>query len=188
MLPEQIKKFREVVTLREGVHVLLRPISADDTSHLSELFSALSDEDLRIFRHNVKDSEVVQSWCENIDYNEVLPILALVKDRAVGLITLHFFHGARRHIGEIRIFLAKDFRKRGLGMKMVRATIDLARKQGLLILIGEIIASQVKVIRAFEQLGFEVKCVLDDFFMHPDGDCADVVFLMMPLKPKAEEF
>jgi L-amino acid N-acyltransferase YncA len=188
MLPEQIKNFREVVTLRDGVYVLIRPIIKEDSKHLEELFSPLSDEDLRIFRQNVKDAEVVQSWCNNLDYDEVLPVIALVKDRAVGLVTLHFFHGARRHMAEVRIFLAKDFRKRGLGTKMIRVAIDIARKQGLHILIGEVLADQTKVIRAFDQLGLKVQCTLDDFFMFPDGDCADVVFLMMQLKPKVEEF
>ena len=129
MLPEQIKNFREVVTLRDGVYVLLRPIVKDDKQHLAELFSPLSEEDLRVFRQNVKDVEVVQSWCDNLDYNEILPVIALVKDRAVGLVTLHFFHGARRHIGEVRIFLAKDFRKRGL-------ILLLAAGQGALLTIS----------------------------------------------------
>jgi GNAT superfamily N-acetyltransferase len=162
MLPEQIRNFREVVTLRDSAYVLVRPIVKDDKPHLEELFSPLSDEDLRVFRQNVKDVEVVKSWCDNLNYDEVLPVIALVKDRAVGLVTLHFFHGARRHIGEIRIFLAKDFRKRGLGAKMIRVAIDLARKQP--------------------------QCTLENYFMYPDGECADVVLLVMQLKPKMDEF
>ena len=188
MLPDQIKNFREVITLRDGVNILLRPLDKEDGKHLEELFHPLSDEDLRVFRSNVKDAEVVQAWCMDLNYDEVLPILALVKDRAVGLGTLHFFHGSRRHIGEVRIFLGKDFRRRGLGIKLVRAMIELARKQGLNYLIGEVLADQTKVIRAFEQLGYEVQCTLEDFFMYPDGDCADVVFMTLPLKKKIEEF
>jgi RimJ/RimL family protein N-acetyltransferase len=188
MLPEQIRNFREVVTLRDSAYVLVRPIVKDDKPHLEELFSPLSDEDLRVFRQNVKDVEVVKSWCDNLNYDEVLPVIALVKDRAVGLVTLHFFHGARRHIGEIRIFLAKDFRKRGLGAKMIRVAIDLARKQGLNILIGEVLADQTKVIRAFDQLGLKPQCTLENYFMYPDGECADVVLLVMQLKPKMDEF
>ncbi len=188
MLPEQIKSFREVVTLRDGVHVLLRPIVQEDKAHLEELFSPLKEEDLRVFRQNVKDVEVVRSWCDNLNYDEILPVIALVKEHAVGLVTLHFFHGPRRHIGEVRIFLAKDLRKRGLGTKMIRVAIDLARKQGLHILIGEVLADQPKVIRAFDQLGLKVQCTLEDYFMYPDGECTDVALLVMQLKQKVEEF
>jgi RimJ/RimL family protein N-acetyltransferase len=106
----------------------------------------------------------------------------------VGSATLHFFVGPKRHIGEVRLFLAKDFRKRGLGMKMIRALIDLARKQGLSILIAEVIADMSKVVKAFEQLGFKPQATLDDYFMFPDGDQCDVVLMSMSLRPKVDEF
>jgi len=188
MLPDQVRKFREVVTLKDGVNVLLRPMLQEDRKHLDELFLAITEEDLHFFRHNVKDSDLLQSWCDDLNYDRVLPLLALVKDRLVGIVTLHFFQGSRRHVGEIRLFLAKDYRKRGLGIKMSRAIIDLARKHGLKILVGEIIADQPKVIKAFEQLGFKIQCTLDDFFMFPDGDTTDVVMVTLSLAPRTSEF
>ena len=188
MLPEQIRNYRDMVTLRDGTSVLLRPMIATDRHHLEELFNSITDEDLHFFRHNVKDPTLLQSWCDDLSYNRVLPMLALVRERNVGIVTLHFFEGSKRHVGEIRLFLAKDYRKRGLGIKMARAMIDLARKQGLRMLIGEIVADQPKVIRAFEQLGFEAQCTLEDFFMFPDGDTTDVVFVKLSLIPKVDEF
>src|SRR5574342_602474 len=134
MLPEQIRNFREMTTLKDGAYILLRPMSADDLPRLMEFYSAASDDDMRYFRDNVKDQAVIKDWCERLDYGKVLPVLALVKDRVVGSASLHFFEGPKRHIGEVRLFLAKDYRKRGLGMKMIHALIDLARKQGLCIL------------------------------------------------------
>ena len=136
MLPEQIKNFREMVTLKDGAYILLRPMNAEDEQRLMEFYSAVSDDDMRYFRHYVKDPALIHDWCEHLDYSKVLPILALVKDHVVGSASLHFCEGPKRHIGEVRLFLAKDFRKRGLGMKMIRALIDLARKQGLSILHG----------------------------------------------------
>ena len=188
MLPEQIKNFREMVTLKDGTYVLLRAMVKDDHARLSEFYKSVSEDDLRYFRHNVKDETTVADWCDHLDYGQVLPILALAKDRVVGNATLHFFEGPRRHIGEVRLFLAKDYRKRGLGMKMIRALIDLARKQGLGILLAEVIADKTKVVKAFEQLGFRPDCVIDDYFMFPDGDQCDVVLMTMPLRPKVDEF
>jgi RimJ/RimL family protein N-acetyltransferase len=187
MLPDQIKNFREMVTLKDGAYVLLRPMNMDDKQRLTDFYSAVSEDDLRYFRHYV-DPSVVEHWCESLDYSKVLPILALAKDRVVGSATLHFFTGPKRHIGEVRLFLAKDYRKRGLGMKMIRGLIDLARKHGLSILLAEVIADQTKVVKAFEQLGFHSDCVLDDYFMFPDGDLCDVVIMTMPLRPKVDEF
>src|SRR5271157_4694626 len=131
MLPEHIKNFREMATLKDGAYVLLRPMVAKDLQRLMEFYSAVNEEDLRYFRDDVKDRAVIQAWCEGLDYGKVLPILALVKERVVGSASLHFCEGPKRHIAEVRLFLGKDYRGRGLGMKMARVLIDLARKQGL---------------------------------------------------------
>ncbi|MBI5352331.1 MAG: GNAT family N-acetyltransferase [Chloroflexi bacterium] len=188
MFPEQIKTFREMVTLKDGAYILLRPMIPDDKQRLIEYYSAVSEEDLRYFRDYVKNPQLIQEWCDHLDYGKVLPLLALSKDRVVGSASLHFFDGPKRHVGEMRLFLSKDFRKRGLGMKMIRAMIDLARKQGLSILTAEIITDFTKFVKAFELLGFKSMCVLDDYFMFPDGDLCDIVLMMMHLRTKTDEF
>lgn len=188
MLPDQIKNFREMVTLKDGAYILLRAMTGDDKARMMEFCSAISSEDLQDFRYNVKDDSLVHEWCEHLNYADVLPIIALVKERIVGCASLHFFAGLKRHIGEVRLFLGRDYRKRGLGIKMIRAMIDLARKQGLSLLIAEVIADKTKVVKAFEQLGFHPDCVLDDYFMFPDGDMCDVVIMTMQLRPKVDEF
>jgi len=188
MLPEQIKNFREMITLKDGAYILLRPMIADDKQKLMEFYSVVSDDDLRYFRHYVKDPSLIQEWCDHLDYGKVLPVLALAKDRVVGSASLHFYEGPKRHVGEVRLFLAKDYRKRGLGMKMIRALIDLARKHGLGILMVEVIADMTKFVKAFEQLGFKPMCTLDDYFMFPDGDSCDVVLMTLPLRSKTDEF
>jgi len=188
MLPEQIKNYREMVTLKDGAYILLRPMNSEDEKHLVEFYSAVSDDDMRYFRHNVKDRALIHNWCDHLDYGKVLPLLAFVKDHVVGSGTLHSFEGPKRHVCEVRLYLAKDFRKRGLGMKMIKALIDLARKEGVGILQAEVIAEQTKVVKGFEMLGFKSKAVLDDYFLFPDGDSRDVVFMTMSLRTKTDEF
>lgn len=188
MLPDQLKRFRDIVTLKDGVNVLLRPMTPEDEERLVELFAPTSEEDLRYLRDNVKDPQVVRGWCQTLDYSRVLPLLALVKDRVVGEATLHFRTGPKRHLGEVRIFLAKDFRRRGLGSRMLSTLIELARRQDLHTLVAEIVADHSKVIKAFQNLGFELRCTFEDYFMLPDGDTRDVAILMYCLRPKVDEF
>jgi RimJ/RimL family protein N-acetyltransferase len=188
MLPEQIRNFREMATLRDGTYVLLRPMVAEDEPHLKEFYAAVSDDDLRLFRHRVKDAALIHDWSEHLDYRKVLPLLALVKERIVGNISLHFCEGPKRHVAEIRLFLAKDFRRRGLGTKMLRTLIDLSRRQGLGILTVEVVADDVNAVKAFESLGFKPQAALQDAFMFPDGETHDLVLLTMPLQTKTDEF
>ena len=188
MLPEQIKSYRNVVTLRDGAHVLLRVMMPEDKQGLEALFAPLSDDDLLYFRDDVRDPEVIQRWGEDLDYERVLPLLALVREQIVGQATLHFGRGPKRHLGEVRIFLSKDFRQRGLGSRMLATLIDLAKKEGLNTLIAEIVIDQTRVIKAFQRLGFTLRATYEDYFMLPDGDMRDVVVLMLYLKPRADDF
>ena len=188
MLPEQIKNFREMVTLKDKAYVLLRPMVREDESRLIEFYSVVSGDDLCYLHNDVKDPAIIRDWCERLDSGKVLPLLAFANERIVASASLHFCEGPKRHIGEVRLFLARDFRKCGLGVKMVRALIDLARKQELSILMAEIVAEETKMIKAFESLGFKTQATLDDYFMLPDGDLHDVVLMIMPLRVQAQEF
>ena len=188
MLPEQVKNYREYLTLKDGVGVLLRPMTAEDRERLVELFAPVSEEDARYLQDNVRDPALIDSWCTNLDYARVIPMLALFRERAVGEATLHFRKGPQRHIGEVRIFLAKEFRKRGLGIRMLTKLVELARRQGLHLLIAEVVTDQSNVIKAFQHLGFKLHSVLEDYFILPDEDKRDVAILLMNLHPKKDEF
>lgn len=188
MLTEQIKTYREYLNLKDGVGILLRPMTAEDCGRMKELFAPVSEEDVRYLQDNVRDPALIEKWCTNLDYSRVVPLLALFKERVVGEITLHFGKGPQRHIGQVRIFLAKDFRKRGLGTRMIIKTIDLARRLGLHFLVAEVVADQASVIKAFQNLGFKHQCTIEDYFMLPDGETRDVAVLFLSLRRKTDEF
>jgi RimJ/RimL family protein N-acetyltransferase len=174
--------YRQLVTLRDGARVLLRPLTPGDRQSLIDLFAVISEDERRYFRTNVKDSGIVGSWVDNLDYDRVLPIVAVIGDRIVGDATLHFHDGPSRHIGEIRIFLAKDFRHRGLGVRMLNALIELAKRRNMYILEVEVVNDQPEIIRAFQNVGFVLKSVSQEYFMLPDGELRDLAHLVLRLR------
>ncbi len=180
--------FRQLITLSDGGRVLLRPLSAEDRKALVELFEYISPEDSRYMRHNVIDSELVSKWVDELDYDRVLPIVAVVNERIVGSATLHFFEGPARHRAEVRIYLAKEIRRRGVGSRMIQALIDMAKRRNIYMIEAQIINEQATVIRAFKNLGFVRKCILDNYFILPDGELRDVAHLILRLRESAEEF
>jgi RimJ/RimL family protein N-acetyltransferase len=188
MLEKQDLIYRQVVTLRDGARILLRPLVKEDRQALLELFSPVSKEDKRYFRTNIADPEAVGRWVDNLDYDKVLPIVAVSGDRLVGDATLHFKQGPARHRAEIRIFLAKDFRQRGLGGRMLQALIDLAKRRSLYLLEVEIVSDQTHIIKAFQKAGFSLKCVFDDYFMLPDGELHDLAHLILRLRAEEDQF
>ena len=85
--------FRQVVTLRDGARVLLRPLIPEDRRAMLDLFLPIQPENSRFMRHNINDPEVINQWVTHIDYDHVFPIVSVVGDRIVGTCTLHFNHG-----------------------------------------------------------------------------------------------
>jgi RimJ/RimL family protein N-acetyltransferase len=139
-------------------------------------------------RHDVNRPEVIEGWVYNIQYNEVLPIVAVVGTRIVGLATLHFNERRASHRAEMRIFLARDFRRRGLGTKMSLAMIDIARKHNLYLLEVQVVRDLSTDIKAMEKVGFETRCILDDYHILPNGEMRDVVIMLMRLRAPEDEF
>jgi L-amino acid N-acyltransferase YncA len=188
MLDKQDLIYRQLVTLRDGARVLLRPLTFEDRQALIDLFTPISRDERRTFRTDVSNPEVVGAWVDNLDYDRVLPIVAVINDRLVGDATLHFGMGPMRHIAEVRIFLSKDFRHRGLGSRMLQALVDIAKRRSLYILQVEIVSDQTSIIKAFQNAGFSLKCVFDDYFMLPDGDLRDIAHLELRLRSNEDQF
>jgi len=180
--------FRQVLTLRDGARVLLRPLVPEDRQALLDFFLPVPMDERRYMRHNVNNPELVASWAENVDYDKVFPLIALIGDRIVGISTLHFNDGPARHRAEIRIFLTKDLKRRGLGSKLILALIDLAKKRSIHLLEVQIAIDHTEVIKAFHKLGFEQMCIFEEYFMLPDGDLRDVVHLILRLRKTEDEF
>lgn len=180
--------FRQVATLRDGARVLLRPLVADDKQALLDLFLPISFEERRYMRHNVNDSALISSWADNIDYDKVFPLVAVISDHIVGTGTLHFSEGVGRHRCEMRIFLSKEFRHRGLGSKLIQALVDLAKKRGMFMIECYVVADHVEVIKALQKVGFHNVTVLEDYYMLPDGELRDVLYFTLRLRNPEDEF
>jgi RimJ/RimL family protein N-acetyltransferase len=185
---EQLALYRHLITLPDGMRVLLRPLVPKDRDALLALFSSLPPEEVQFFRSNVANPELVVSWAEQVDYSRIFPLVAVVGDRIVGNSTLHLGAGYTRHVAEIRIFLHREFRRCGIGKTMIKAQIDIARKMGLRQIVAEIVENQPQVIHAFEHLGFERQFSWKDLFMTSEGDTLDMIVLANYLRRSADDF
>ncbi len=180
--------YRQVFTLRDATRVLVRPLAPDDRKALLELFLPVSPEDRSYMRHDVNNPDIINSWIDHLDYDKVLPLVAEVNHKIVGEATLHFRMGPARHRAEIRIFLTKEFRQLGVGSRMLQALIELAKRRDLHMLEVEVASDQPNMIKAFQKLGFETRCVLDDYCILPNGDFRDVTLLVLRLRAPDHEF
>jgi acetyltransferase len=188
MVTKEDLVYRQIFTLKDGARVLLRPLVPEDKQALLDLFLPVSPDDLRYMRHNVTDSKVVSAWADAIDYDVVFPLVAVVNNRIVGSSTLHFGMGPARHRAELRIFLAKDFRRRGVGSRMLQAVTEIAKRRSLYMLDVYVVSDQTHIIKAFQNAGFEICYTYEDYFMLPDGDLRDVTHLILHLRTTDDQF
>jgi acetyltransferase len=188
MVAKEDLVFRQVVTLRDGTRVLLRPLLHNDLQALSDLFSEAPYEDRRCMRDDVNDPEVISTWVNQIDYEKVFPLVAVMAERIVSVASLHFNRSAARHRCELRIYIATDFRRRGLGNKIVHALVEYARKLDLHMIEVQVVSDNVEMIKALQKAGFQAVCTLEDYFIQADGMLRDVVFLILRLRADQVEF
>ena len=185
---DRLAIYRNLVTLRDGTRVLLRLLDSSDRGRLHAMFAVVSDDDLTSMRDNVRDPAVIQRWVEELNYSRVIPLIAVVNDDIVGDATLHLGRVPYRHRAEVRIFLSKTYRQRGLGTVMLKSLIDIAKKLNLHLLTVEVAADSTPTIRAFRGMGFQMQTILPDFMMMPDGEARDVALLILPLVRTVTEF
>ena len=180
--------YRKFVTLKNGKRMMFRFLNEQDREGLIQLFQEAPDEDIRFLKQDVKDQKLVNYWLDHLNYQRVLPLVAVDLEaiELVGDATLHRGKHAAKHIGEIRIFVSRSYRSLGVGSLMLEELINLAFKENLQWLKAEIIADHKKVIKAFRAHGFEQKALLDDYFIRKDGVTHDVVLMMRPVMKREE--
>ena len=183
----KVKVYRKFVNTSNHLRVLLRPMGTDDQEAVSEMFCQRANaEDIRFLKDDVRDSELIAGWFSHIDYDRVVPLLALHGDLLVGDATLHRRSGAGRHIGELRIYLTKEFRGVGLGMQLLQELVEIGREMGLHMLLAEVVSAELSVVKAFRKLGFVRHAEFDDYFMDSSGDLHDVSMMVLPLAARKE--
>lgn len=185
---DRLINYRHIEILRDGPRVLFRPLLKEDKERLADLFSRVSLEEQEYFRSDISAPDAVREWCDNLDYRRVFPLVAVVNDRIVGLSTLYIGENYTRHIAWIHVYLDKEFRRRGVGTAMLNAEIDIARMMGLQQIIAEVVVTQPKVIRAFEELGFKFEFQYRDYFMTREGETYDMAVLVLYLSDHRGEF
>ncbi|MCZ7661491.1 MAG: GNAT family N-acetyltransferase [Thermoleophilia bacterium] len=185
----QLDRFRKVVKTKDGSLVVLRPLASEDGEKLATMFASVSESDRRVLKHDVTNKELVVSWAENVDPEDVFSLVAQIDDEIVADATLHRNPGtSMAHVGEIRIVIGRRMRGKGLGMVMLEELLALAEKLGLEQLQAMVPVGSTIAQRAFEEAGFKQEAVFKDYFKAADNRYYDVAVFFLVLKERWEEF
>jgi L-amino acid N-acyltransferase YncA len=136
--------------------VTVRPLEPEDTGALLQFFERTPGEERHYLKENLISPKLITQWTSNIDFNRVIPIVALNAGEIVADATLHRTRiEARSHVGELRIVVAPGFREAGLGGRLMRELLDIGTDIGLRAVTIELVAGwEEPAIAAAESVGF----------------------------------
>ena len=184
-----IKNFPKQVNLEDGTAITLRPLLKDDEQAFLSYFQSLAPEERVVLREEVTDPKVIGNWMETLDYDLVLPLIALHGYRIIGAASLIFNLSAwTQHQGEVRLSTDPQYRGTGLGTLLIQTLEEMAAKLGLEQLTAEIPPKLDKAFYLFEKLGFGKAAVLKGFAMDTEGRESDIVLMTKSLAPAESEF
>ena len=179
-----LDEYPKEIVLTDGSHVILRPLEHGDADQLVAFFGRIPEADRWYLRHDVTDPAVVRAWALNIDYERVIPIIALNDGQIIGDTTLHRHrYGSSRHVGELRIVLDPIARSKRLGTWMLLDLIQLATGLGLENLMAQISSNEVAALRALRHLDFNREGVIPELHKDHLGNPYDLVMMVKNLAP-----
>lgn len=171
--------------LKDGGQLIIRPLRKEDEKALHKYFLRLPPEDRMCLRDDVTDPKVIESWILDLDYDHVLPIVALDGDKIVANATLQFNPiGWTKHQGEIRITCDPEYRKKGLATILIENLMLIAADFGLEQLTAEIAPALDEAYFLFEKLGFKEAAVLKRFIKDFQGKHQDLVLMVKNISLK----
>ena len=180
-----ISGYPKTVVVRDGTRVILRPMVAADRDMILEFFRGVPEEDRWYLKEDPTQDETIEGWIRNLNYERVLPIVAEVNGRIVADASLHRRHkGAFHFVGKVRVVVATDFRRKGLGMWMLLDLVNIAMHARLDKLVAELVADKENpAIEAFKRVGFVPEATLSDMARGTDGRNYDMVYLVKTFYP-----
>jgi ribosomal protein S18 acetylase RimI-like enzyme len=150
-----------VFTARNGKKVDFRPKQSGDTEMLWKMFSTLSEKSLSNLVPPFT-RERIEGWTSNIDYDKVLTIVAVIREkdehRIVGSASLSFnTNEIFKHKAELSITVHDDHQNMGIGTAMLEHLLSIARMKKLRKVWLLVDTDNDRAVHLYKKVGFEIE-------------------------------
>jgi len=163
----------------EDKKITFRMMTPADRQLLADFGARLNREDLVFMRMDISRPESVDEWCSNVECDRTKTIIAL--DESGGLVGYASLHQNKllwtRHLGEIRLFVLREYRDLGIGRVLAGLVLCLAAENGVKIVEVNVPRIQPEVQRVLQKLGFQPEALLTDWLMDPEGHTHDMIIM-----------
>ncbi len=178
-----MKKYPKTFKLKDGESVLIRPMEKNDFEQLVQFFQALHEEDRAFLRINVQSRDEIQRRFENLSRETCYCLIGIIKDHIIAEASLfRDAFGWKRKLGDIRVVVAREFQRKGLGKILTREIFLYALTTDMLKVQAEIMENQHGARKAFEHMGFRPETVLKDHVTDIYGNRHNLVVMSLDIE------
>jgi L-amino acid N-acyltransferase YncA len=170
-------------TLKDGTKVTIRNLAIEDLDRLMDFYRSLPEEDRKYLRIDVTNRNIVKQRIEAAGSGNIFRIIALegdnvIADGALELTTEEW----RRHQGELRVIVAKEFRRKGVGMIIMRELYFLAIEKKVEKVVAKMMRPQVEARTICRKLGFHEELLIPDYVKDQTGKFQDLVIMICDIQ------
>lgn len=148
----------KTIHLNDGASLTIRPIRAQDAGIEQEFVRGLSDES-RYYRFmdmlRELSPQMLQRMTE-IDYHNQMALIAVTRHagKEIEIAVGRYVVLPDGESCEFAIVVGDDWQRKGIATALTQLLIEAARRRGLKKMIGEVLASNHKMLRFVSRLGF----------------------------------
>ena len=153
--------------LADGTAVVLRPVRPEDEPMLKDIVAHMTPEDQR-FRFFVPMRELshqLAARLSQVDYDREMALLAHSVDGRTAFGVVRYSADPDNQQAEYAIALRSDWKARGLGHLLMTRLIEVARRRGIGMLVGDVLRENEAMLDLCRHLGFTVTA-------HPEDSAA----------------
>ncbi len=169
--------------LKDGQRIVIRSLVSQDLDALMKFYRLLPAEDRRYLRVDVTDRNVVSERIKMAEAGYVHRIIAVLKGKIVADGALELSGEEwRKHQAEIRVIVARPFRRKGLGMIMMRELYFLAAEKNVEKIVAKMMRPQKGAQTICRKLGFHEEALLPDYVRDLAGKVQDLLIMMCDVR------
>jgi acetyltransferase len=152
------KEFVTNGVLKDGTAVRLRPIRPEDEPLLRDMVGQMNPRDLRMrFFAPIKElHHQLAARLSQIDYDREMALLAQPLDAANALGVARYSADPDGQQAEFAIAVRSDEKRRGLGFLLMTRLIDVARRRGIGMLVGDVLRENEPMLALCRKLKFGI--------------------------------
>ncbi|HEV2551454.1 MAG TPA: bifunctional acetate--CoA ligase family protein/GNAT family N-acetyltransferase [Stellaceae bacterium] len=158
------KELESEETLKDGTHLLLRPVRPEDEPVLQDLASHMNPDDLRLrFFTPIKSlSHTLAARLSQIDYDREMALIARLAENGTALGVARFSADPNNQRCEFAVALRSDWKGRGMGYLLMARLIAVAKARGIAEMVGDVLHENEAMLTLARGLGFALARHPDD--------------------------